>query len=151
MATRFSDYSPYWQIRTRIYPYHPVRLVTVKLYCEVHVQLQAYSNSRAQRTSPWLQLAAVCIQAVTVVTCCSLLPDSHRGYNLLRSVSSHRGYKLLQSAASQSSWLQLAAVCCQTVILVTTCCSLCLGSHRGYNLLQSVSRHSPWLKLSHLP
>ena len=142
MTTRYSDYSPYWQIRTRNYSYHPRRLVMAKLYCKVHVQLQAYSNSQAQRTSPWLQHAAVCIQSVTVVrTCCSLYPDSHRGYNVL------------QSAARQSPSLQLAAVCNPTVTVVTTCCSLYPysnrgynicglypDSNRGYNLLQSVSK-----------
>jgi hypothetical protein len=90
--------------------------------------------------SLWLQLAAVCSQTVIVVTtCCSLYPDSHRGYNLL------------QSAARQSSWLQLASVCSQTVTVVITCCCLQPDSHRGYNLLQSVSRQSTWLQLSHLP
>ena len=70
-----------------------------KLYCDV--QLQAYSNSQAQRTSPWLKLAAICSQTVTVArTCYSLQPASHRGYNLLQYATSHRGYNLLQSAAS---------------------------------------------------
>jgi hypothetical protein len=32
----------------------------------------------------------------------------------------HRGYNLLQSAARQSPWLELAAVCSQTVTVVTT-------------------------------
>ena len=110
---------------------------------------RGYVLQSAARQSPWLQLAAVCIQSswlqlaavcsqsvIVVTTCCSLLPDSHRGYNFLRSVS------------RQSSWLRLATVRCQTVIVVTTCCSLLPDSHRSNNLLQSVSRQSSWLQLA---
>jgi hypothetical protein len=181
MTTRYTDYSPYWQIRTRIYLYHSVWLVMVKLYCEVHVQLQTCSNSHAQRTSAIRPVApartVLTAQTVTMVTtCCSLYPDSHRGYNLLHSVSrespwlqlaafciqrvtvvttccnlypdSHCAYNLLQSVSRQSPCLQLTAVCIQRVTVDTTCCSLYPDSHRGDNLLQSVSRESPWLQLA---